>query len=276
MMIRCPYCECSYNDNESNCPHCGALAGVAPHAAPKPATNEKRSTIPQTIEEMQAFCARHKMPLEKMRFFIGEDYRDARAFGIYRDARGDCVVYKNKSDGSRAIRYQGPDEAFAVREIYEKLREETLRRKNVDTPGRAAASTRRSIRFPLSKIVFVIFLVVFGLSSLRNILDKSPNSGYYRYQGNYYYYQSGDWYRYNQDRNAWLLYQAVDGLLEDNYAEYYESNYYDDSYPVSDFSETEYYQNKSSSRDNEDDDDDDWDYDWDDWDSNDTDWDDDW
>ena len=34
------------------------------------------------------------------------------------------IVYKNKSDGSRAIRYQGLDEAYAVNEIYLKLQVE--------------------------------------------------------------------------------------------------------------------------------------------------------
>ena len=59
-----------------------------------------------------------------MRFFIGEDHRGARAFGVYKDEHGVCTVYKNKSDGSRAIRYQGTDEAHAVGEIYQKLKSE--------------------------------------------------------------------------------------------------------------------------------------------------------
>ena len=46
-----------------------------------------------------------------MRFFIGEDFREARAFGIYKAGENRFVVYKNKSDGSRAVRYDGPDEA---------------------------------------------------------------------------------------------------------------------------------------------------------------------
>lgn len=275
MTIQCPYCERSYNENETNCPYCGALTGVHPHEAPKPSSDAKRSTVPQTIEELRAFCARHQMPLEKMRFFIGEDYRGARAFGIYRDRDGSFVVYKNKADGSRAIRYQGPDEAFAVREIYEKLREETLRRKNGDAPSRAVAPARRSSGFSLSKIFYIIAIVLFGVNLLRAAIDNRPNRGYYRYLGDYYYYQSGDWYCYDDDISDWLLYPAVDSLLEDNYAEYYESGSYDDSYPVSDFSDTDYYRSSSSS-DYDDDDDDDWDYDWDDWDDDDTDWDDDW
>ena len=271
MTIQCPYCERKYSDAESNCPYCGAINGVGPRT-PQPAPAANKSSLPQTIEELQAFCARHEMPLEKMRFFIGEDYRGARAFGIYRDARGECVVYKNKADGSRAIRYQGPDEAFAVREIYEKLREETLRRKSGSTPSRARVPVRRSGGISVSKMFFIIFAVIVGVNLLRGAVNNRPKRGYYRYEGEYYYYQSGKWYGYDDDINDWLLYPAVDSLLEDDYSEYYESVRYDESYPVSNFSDTEYYESSRSS----DDDDDSWDYDWDDWDSGDTDWDSDW
>ncbi len=63
------------------------------------------------------------MPLLKMRFFIEEDFRLPKAFGIYRDGN-DIVVYKNKADGTRVIRYQGPDEEYAVSDIFAKLLEE--------------------------------------------------------------------------------------------------------------------------------------------------------
>lgn len=59
---------------------------------------------PKTIEELKQFCADKGMPLEQMRFYIGEDYREPRAFGIYQDENGEFVVCKDKSDGSRAIR----------------------------------------------------------------------------------------------------------------------------------------------------------------------------
>ena len=81
------------------------------------------------------------MPLEKMRFFIGEDYKGARAFGIFQDGNGDFVVYKNKDNGQRAVRYQGKDEAYAVNEIYQKLKAEVLDRRNVKvTPGQGRST----------------------------------------------------------------------------------------------------------------------------------------
>ena len=81
------------------------------------------ANIPKTIQELKDFCDSKGMPLEKMRFFIGKDFREPCAFGIYKDGSW-YVVYKNKDNGSRAVRYHGPDEAYAVKEIYLKLLDE--------------------------------------------------------------------------------------------------------------------------------------------------------
>lgn len=60
-----------------------------------------------------------------MRFFLGEDRKEPKCFGVYYDpARDRYIVYKNKADGTRAIRYEGPDQAEAVRIIYEKMGDE--------------------------------------------------------------------------------------------------------------------------------------------------------
>lgn len=82
---------------------------------------------PKTIEELKLYCAQKHMPLERMRFFLDQDYPSPKAFGIYRDG-GEFVVYKNKADGSRAVRYRGKDEAYAVNELFEKLLEECHQR----------------------------------------------------------------------------------------------------------------------------------------------------
>ena len=99
---------------------------------------------PQTIEELLAFCERHELPLSKMRFFIGLDYPGAKAYGIFKDKNGDFVVYKNKADGSRAVRYRGPDEAYAVNELFQKLKDEAsgqrARVAAARTPGYPASS----------------------------------------------------------------------------------------------------------------------------------------
>ena len=78
------------------------------------------------IEELKQWYEDRKIPPERVtRFFIGSNYKGAKAFGIYKDEVTDkCVVYKNKADGSRSIRYEGMDEAYAVNELYKKLKSE--------------------------------------------------------------------------------------------------------------------------------------------------------
>ena len=135
---KCPYCGGTIRSDEANCPHCGAGNDFY-LSEPETASFSR----PQSIEELQEYCDQRGMPLERMRFFIGEDYRQPKAFGIYRDG-ADFVVYKNKSDGSRAVRYRGPDEARAVGELYEKLLRECQSR-GIDTdnppPGTSSQQT---------------------------------------------------------------------------------------------------------------------------------------
>lgn len=110
--------------------------------------------IPETIDELKAFCVEQGMPLERMRFFIGEDFKEPKAFGIFQADNGDFVVYKNKADGSRAVRYQGPDEAYAVHELYEKLKSEVeLRNSSVTRSGKASKRTNRFVKGVITFIV---------------------------------------------------------------------------------------------------------------------------
>ena len=81
--FRCGYCGETMGTQDRTCPHCGAEnPGFLPESAASPAGSGNR---PKTIEELQAYCASRGMPLERMRFFIGEDYKQPRAFSIYRD-----------------------------------------------------------------------------------------------------------------------------------------------------------------------------------------------
>ncbi len=85
-----------------------------------------------SIEELNQKCAEKNMPLEKMRFFIGENRKEPKCFGVYLDeSTGNWVVYKNKADGSRAVRYEGPDEARAAQEIWNKIGDEVKHRKDM-------------------------------------------------------------------------------------------------------------------------------------------------
>ncbi len=113
---KCPYCGGLVRSDEQNCPNCGGANEK--YVAPGRALDLR----PKSIQELKEYCALHKLPLRDLRFFIGEDYRRPKAYGIYRDG-SDFVAYKNKADGSRSIRYRGPDEAYAVRALFEKLME---------------------------------------------------------------------------------------------------------------------------------------------------------
>ena len=119
--IKCEFCGHYINDYEDRCASCGA-----------PNNNLKRtvSDTPRTISELQSWYRARKLPPEEVtRFFIGKNITEPRAFGIYEE-NGVFTVYKNKSDGSRAVRYQGEDEAYAVNELYMRLKEEILQQKN--------------------------------------------------------------------------------------------------------------------------------------------------
>lgn len=257
MKIRCEYCEQYIDDTDEVCPHCGAVNPSASRAA---------SGVPRTIEELKAFAARHNLPLAKMRVFLGEDYTGARAYGIYRDeSSGEFVVYKNKSDGSRAIRYRGRDEAYAVGELYQKMKSEVATQKSrlaasgSTSRGSSAftdAERRRDLerRFGIGqgggtssgsqalgilnwlltwigRIVVVFFGIMFALSILGGIVTYFVGrhaSGLPA--GGYYRYEDTTYYPWRGDWYYW----------DDTYDDWYETDppsgftdHYDD-YFVSD------------------------------------------
>lgn len=120
MQVKCEYCGNLIDDKMDKCPSCGAAN-----------KNMKRmtSSTPKTIAELeQWYKDRNLPPYETTRFFIGINYKEKRAFGIYKDG-DEFIVYKNKDDGTRAIRYQGTDEQYAVNELYLKLKSEILNQK---------------------------------------------------------------------------------------------------------------------------------------------------
>lgn len=115
MKVICEYCNGYMDDTDEKCPNCGA---TNPHLV------RSADGVPKTIDELKAFAVAKNIPLSQMRFFIGIDLREPRAYGIYRDEEGNFIVYKNKANGARTVRYKGKDQAYAVNEIYQKLRTE--------------------------------------------------------------------------------------------------------------------------------------------------------
>ncbi len=231
MKIKCDYCGAYINDTDERCSNCGAVNSHLQRNA-----NE----APKTIEELKQWYVAHNLPDENItRFFIGKNYTEKRAFGIYKDEQtGNVVVYKNKDDGTRAIRYEGKDEAYGVNELYIKLKEEIVNQKqhNINKKQKNADKF-----VPAVIVIFIIFLI-----SIICISTVFPNRGYYSYNNDYYYYQNGDWYEYS-DYGGWNKAYSVPEDLEKNHSDYYESSSYYNSYGIDDFEDSSYYEAPSSS-----------------------------
>ena len=200
----CPFCGATLRSDQKVCSSCGANNPNYVEDAPR------RIFHPTTIEELKEYCAERGMPLLRMRFFIGEDYQEPRAFGIYRD--GDrFVVYKNKDNGSRAVRYDGPDEAYAVNEIFQKLLSECHNRgiypdrepgSNGSRSGAGTIpgkemSTGKALGQGCGILLLVTLILLAGTAVImgaflgfRSIRDHKGD-GYYRYVDQAIYYKNG-------------------------------------------------------------------------------------
>lgn len=316
-MQQCSACGAKVADGLRKCPICGArldrIALAQPGAAAE-AEPPRGTRIPKTIQELRDFCATHHLPLEQIRFAIGFDTAEPRMFGIYRMAEREFQVYKNKADGSRAVRYQGPDEVHAVREIYEKNEKgdraaagpgpvagerdcPARHRKQRPDPqpkrpahhqrrGGAASAARqtrqgRKAGLPLEAAAGGSGHRRGGLPALPQLAGKRPPPGYFNYQDTEYYYDARDWNYWDPLEAIWLP-AVLDEAFFDDYDTYCSSYSYPEDAPYGDFEDSPWYVPQGS-YDVDDDgwdwgwDDDDWDWDdGDDWDSRDTDWDSDW
>jgi hypothetical protein len=133
--VKCEYCGHYVDDTLETCENCGAVNSNHQRTA---------SDTPKTIEELKSwYRARNLPPEETTRFFIGKDIKEPRAFGIFQNDN-EFVVYKNKSNGVRVIRYRGTDEAYAVNELYLRLKEEILNQKSTNIQRRASANHNKS------------------------------------------------------------------------------------------------------------------------------------
>lgn len=224
--VKCEYCGGFIQDTDKECPVCGAV-------------NENYSRVakdtPETIEELKSwYKARNLPPEEVTRFFIGKNIKEPRAFGIYEDSSGNFVVYKNKGDGSRAVRYKGTDEAYAVNELYLRLKEEILNQKslNIKKSNKNISSNKnnsfnnmssRKINRGMPRVLktfLTMFLVIaatvagfLGLSYYITVTDEAH--GYYINGNDLYYYDGYDngeyvWWKYNTGDKIWSIYETLD------------------------------------------------------------------
>lgn len=272
MKIICDYCGSIIDEDNEVCPNCGGtLDGVHRFAGEQP----------RTIEELKEWYIARNLPSEEVtRFFIGKDIREPRAFGIYQDVGGDFVVYKNKANGERAVRYQGTDEAYAVNELYQKLKGEIADRKSESATRRYYDNTSETVEKKKSQMgsrmaamygICMAVPIVMGLAL--GIMDNTPSRGYYQYEDDTYYYQNSSWYYYDDESDDWSYInesEVPQEVASDDKGEYQIYNH-----DGARFEDSIWYVEDTY------DDSDDWDddYDWDsgsDWDSGGTDWDSDW
>lgn len=200
MKIHCEYCGSELKQTDEMCPNCGAKNA-----------NFQRTVkgTPKTIEELKIYCDSKCLKLDKMHIHIGEDFKEPKAFGIYKDEKtGHFIVYKNKANGQRAVRYDGTDEAYAVNELYMKIKD-LLREAKAATSGRTSSSKGRSnpTKTPVLYYVICIFflIVIVGAlvyASIAAIIDRRYN-GYYEHRGTTYYRHGSYWYEYDEDSESW-------------------------------------------------------------------------
>lgn len=280
MKIKCDWCGSWINDFDQVCPNCGGVNNNY---------NRHANGVPQTIEELKAWAKEMNLPLEEMRTFIGEDYKGTKAFGIYKDETdGTFVVYKNKEDGTRAVRYKGTDEAYAVNELYQKMKERVAVQKAHQqpkavkpAPGASVAAQQRQSGKNLSKALFPICLITIVAIIILSVVfaligESGPDTGYYNYGDRSYYYY-GDWYEW--ENGSWQ-YAPYESWMDSDYESYYDSYSYDSGADYEDFEDSSYYTPSDDSSDDDDSwDDDSWDSGWDSgdsWDSGYDDWGSDW
>ena len=211
MKLKCNYCGSFIKDTDEKCPNCGAVNEHLMRSA---------DGIPKTIEELKAFCQKHNLPLKQMRFFIGENFTEPKAFGIYKDDEGNFIVYKNKADGSRTVRYQGTDEAYAVNEIYQKMKSEVSMRKAQKTAnkpssqpssgGSAGPRKKDSLKISDYLVLIIIIIGIFAITAYK--VSSTPGEGYYTYDDTHYYY-SDNWYYYDDNSSSWAPASYVDNEL---------------------------------------------------------------
>lgn len=262
MKVRCEYCNGYIDESESKCPTCGA-----------PNNNYKRvgNQVPTTISELEEWYKEHNLPpYETTRFFIGIDYKDPKAFGIYKDDKtGKFIVYKNKDTGERKIRYEGKDEKYAVNELYMKLKEEILNQKSLNLGKKNKKSNNRN---GITLLIVIVFIWLFSLF-LSYTSSHQPKRGYYNINNQEYYYVHGNWYIYDND---WI--SSSKPSYEGNVNDYYDGYSYDSDESYTDITNSSVYDSSwenSSSSSNDWDSDSSWDSS-DSWDSGGTDWGSDW
>ena len=222
---------------------------------------------------------------EKTRFFVDQDYDGPKAYVIKRNGIGEFEVYKRKADGSKAVRYQGSDEAYAVNEFYQKFLEEVRKRPEFakkllgeysrsNTRGTDQVDKLKRSFYTAIAYAAIMLSLLGGVSYIKNTYNKFVHrkDGYYQTVDNTYYRLGRKMYYYDRLLDDWYFYGYFSDF-DDYYDDWEYYDYYDDHAEYDNFEKTQYYEDWE-----EEDSDSGWsDSDsWDSWDSDFSDWDSDW
>ena len=134
--VKCNYCGNQVDDFLTNCPVCrnplpvnGPTKGpVLNYDAPKYTKTEH--AVPTTIEEFQKLIVVNSYPsAETSHFYIGQNVSHPKAFGICKEFNS-IIIYLNKADGTRVIKYRGNDEQYAVTSFFKIYKEKVIDKLN--------------------------------------------------------------------------------------------------------------------------------------------------
>ncbi len=292
MLIQCDICGRFYDSGEEKCPGCGSInkemsdnpkivndsLNNSQDYNSESISSTEKILEPKTIEELKSWYYQEQLPpQDTTRFFIGFNIQEPKAFGIYKSQDGSFIVYKNKADGTRAIRYQGPDEAFAVNEFWLRLKEEIRNQrfnilgsnknhgfkvvgdetginrsindfkddlrsdfgslKSDFTQTTSSMRSRTLINNPKRALGYGIGLFT-AIVIFFSVWFVFPKDGYYLYNNKYYYRFDGSWYKYN---SYWAKTYDIEEELKQNHKNYYLSSKYNVPRGVSDFRNSSAY-----------------------------------
>ena len=195
-----------------------------------------------SIEEFKALFHEFNIEEDKVRFYIGKYHLSPKAYGIYQIDEN-YIVYKNKSNGETFIRYKGPSEEEACKELYTKFLQEVSKRKNLSKQynpyhddNYSFVKKSNNVNNGKSKkiILFAIILIITINTGIiiynRNNTSSKPQIRYYENNDRYYKKYNDDWYYWDDGLNDWYYYSPVENEyiyfndITDSYYEEYEPN----------------------------------------------------
>lgn len=239
-------------DAEEFCPLCGAPVVMEEETLEQDNTPEQE-VVPETIAALRELCVSRSVDAESRGFFLDSNREHHGGYGIYLDNDGDFVFYKNHSSGEKSIRYKGKDEAYAVRELYGRMKKDgcfplTVKKnqpKENSSHGHhrsGSSGKHRRVQRKKRVVIAVALLLVLAVSAAAVYVwyANQPKDGYYHYHDDYYYLQKGSWYCYNSVMEKWEP-VIPEAILMTNHKVYYRSIYYWEGSYITDFKDSGFY-----------------------------------